>query len=122
MGIAVAVGLAGAIGAAARYLVDGIVQDRTSGVFPFGTTVVNVVGSFILGLLTGLVLDHHTSSGANAVLGVGFCGGLTTGRTVSWQTVRLREETGGRVALLHMVVRVGTSVFAATAGLALGLL
>ena len=54
--LVLAVALAGAIGAPARYLVDGFVQARSSGERPFGTFVVNVTGSFVLGFLTGLAL------------------------------------------------------------------
>src|SRR5207237_7875961 len=87
--LAIVVGLAGAAGAVARYLLDGAVQDRTAGPFPFGTLTVNVVGSLVLGVLAGLALDHTGSSAVRTVLGAGFCGGLTTWSTASWETVRL---------------------------------
>jgi len=57
------IALAGALGAPARYLLDGFVQDRSQGSFPWGTFVVNVVGSFVLGVLTGLTI-HHGFHGA----------------------------------------------------------
>src|SRR5205807_5010494 len=56
VGLALAVGLAGGVGAVARYLVDGAVQERTSGLCPFGTLTVNVAGSLILGVVAGGVL------------------------------------------------------------------
>jgi CrcB protein len=48
--------IAGAVGAPLRYLLDEAISSRAPGVFPWGTLVVNVTGSFLLGLLTGLVL------------------------------------------------------------------
>lgn len=47
------IGLGGFAGAISRYLVDGVVSDRTGGAFPWGTLVVNATGSFLLGLLRG---------------------------------------------------------------------
>jgi len=120
MAVALAVGVAGALGAVARYLLDGAVQDRTSGLFPFGTLSVNVVGSFILGLVAGLVLWRGVSGTLETIVGAGFCGGLTTWSTVSWETVRLAEEGAARDALGSLVANLAASLLAAAAGLALG--
>jgi CrcB protein len=113
MGLAVVVGLAGALGAVARYLIDGAVQDRTSGLFPFGTLTVNVIGSLILGVIAGLALRHADWASTQAVLGIGFCGGLTTWSTASWETVRLIEEganaTAIRYTLMNLVVSFGVA-------------
>ena len=65
------VALGGAVGSVLRYLA----ASRTdSDAFPTGTLVVNVAGSFLLGAFSAMVLDDHVM----ALLGVGFCGGLTT--------------------------------------------
>ena len=84
--------LAGAIGAPLRYLVDIAITERAQGVFPWATFVINVTGSFLLGLLTGLGLHHGLSKTARVVLGVGFCGAYTTFSTFTFETVRLVEE------------------------------
>ena len=68
----------GAAGSIARYLVGIAVASRYGQAFPLGTLVINVTGSALLGLLTGLVLYHGFPSTAHAVLGTGFCGGYTT--------------------------------------------
>ena len=122
MDLAIAVGIAGAVGAVARYLIDGAVQDRTSGLFPFGTTTVNVVGSFVLGLVTGFVIRHVGSSDLKAVVGTGFCGGLTTWSTASWETVRLVEEGALDVATRYTLANLAASLLAGGIGLGLGLL
>jgi CrcB protein len=117
--IAITVGLAGALGATARYLLDGAVQDRTVGPWPFGTLVVNVTGSFTLGALTGLALHHNLPSEAKAILGAGFCGGLTTWSAVTWETVALAEGTSRRLAATYATASMATSTLAAAAGFAL---
>ena len=56
--LAVAVALAAGLGAVLRYLVDQIVQYRTGGDFPYGTLAINLSGSLLLGVVTGLALHH----------------------------------------------------------------
>ena len=117
MTLALTVGLAGAAGALARYLLDGAVQDRTAGVFPFGTPAVNVVGSLILGFLAGYVLGHTGGRTAKAVVGTGFCGALTTWSTASWETVRLVEESATATAITFTILNLGASFTAAAVGI-----
>jgi CrcB protein len=115
--IALAVGVAGAIGAVARYLLDGAVQDRTSGLFPYGTLTVNVTGSLLLGLLAGLVIRNTGSGDLKTIVGTGFCGGLTTFSTMSWETIRLIEEAAPAVATRYVLVTLVSNLLAAAVGL-----
>ena len=119
MTLAFAVGLAGAAGAIARYLLDGAVQDRTSGIFPFGTLSVNVAGSLVLGFLAGYTLSHTGGGTAKTVVGTGFCGALTTWSTASWETVRLAEEGAIGTAVGFTVVNLITSFAAVGIGIAI---
>jgi fluoride exporter len=119
MTLALAVGVAGAAGAIARYLLDGAVQDRTSGLFPFGTLTVNVAGSLVLGFLAGYVLSHTGGTTARTVVGTGFCGALTTWSTASWETVRLAEEGATATAIRFTLVNLVASSAAAAVGIAL---
>jgi len=119
MTLAVVVGVAGALGAVARYLLDGAVQGRTRATFPFGTLMVNVAGSFILGVLTGLALYHGLTPAPKAMIGAGFCGGFTTWSTASWETVRLAEDGAVGAALCNGLGGLLASVAAAAAGIAL---
>jgi CrcB protein len=114
--LALAVGLAGGGGAVARYLVDGAVHDRVSGLFPFGTLTVNVAGSLVLGLLAGFTLSHTGGTTAKTVVGTGFCGGLTTWSTASWETVRLAEEGVSRTAAVFTLANLLASFAAAALG------
>ncbi len=120
MVVALAVGVAGAVGAVSRYLLDGLIQDRTSGFFPFGTVVVNLVGSFVLGVVTGVAVHEASARDVQVVVGAGFCGALTTWSTVSWETVRLAEEGAARTALAQLAANVLGCLAAAGAGLVVG--
>lgn len=124
MNVAVAAGLvvAGAAGALARYLLDGFVQDRTAGAFPWGTFVINVSGAFAIGLLTGAALYHGFPSTPRIVLGTGFCGAYTTFSTFTFESVRLLEEDARTEALLNVAGNLVVAVAAAAAGLALAML
>jgi CrcB protein len=115
--LALAVGVAGAIGAVARYLLDGAVQDRTSGPFPLGTLTVNVAGSLVLGLLAGIALHHASAATTKAIIGTGFCGGLTTWSAASWEAVRLVEEGSPRTAVAYTMVNLCASLAAGAVGL-----
>lgn len=66
--------LVAAIGASARYLIDGLVQDHTDGAFPLGTFVVNVSGCFVLGTISELGLYHGFDATTRTVLGTGGTG------------------------------------------------
>ena len=114
---AVAVAGAGAVGAVARFLTDAAVQGRGTRSFPGGTLTVNIVGSFILGVVTGMAWYHGLGSRTHAVVGVGFCGAFTTWSSVSWETVRLAEDGLGRQALLNLVGGVAAALAAAGVGI-----
>ncbi|MFN2607170.1 MAG: CrcB family protein [Acidimicrobiales bacterium] len=114
--------LACMVGAPARYLLDGLVQDHTEGVFPYGTWVVNVTGSFLLGALTGLALYHGLGKLPKTVLGTGFCGAYTTFSTFTFETVRLAEEGDFGVAARNAVLSLFVGGVAAGAGLTLAML
>ena len=112
--------VAGSIGAPTRFLLDGFVQDHTSGAFPWGTFAINMTGSLALGLLTGAALYHAFPSTPKIILGAGFCGAYTTFSTWTFETVRLLEEGALREAFLNAVMSLLIGVGAAGAGLALG--
>jgi CrcB protein len=108
------VALGAAIGAPARYLIDRAVQSRHDSVFPWGTLTVNMVGSFLLGLLT--VLSTQLSPAVGAALGVGFCGALTTYSTFSYEILRLLEDR----ARFYAAANVGASLLGGFGAVGLG--
>ncbi|HEY7224873.1 MAG TPA: fluoride efflux transporter CrcB [Micromonosporaceae bacterium] len=107
--------LGAAFGAPARYLTDRFVQSRHDSVFPWGTFCVNVAGSFLLGALAAGPADPHLM----ALLGVGFCGGLTTYSTFGYETVRLIEDGAYLYALANVTASVAAGLGAAVCGAAL---
>jgi CrcB protein len=111
--------VAAGIGAPARYLLDGWVQDHASGAFPWGTFTVNVTGCLILGALTGLGLYHGLGSTTRTVIGTGGLGAYTTFSTFTFETVRLAEEGALDEALRNAVASFVVGLAAASAGLAL---
>ena len=114
--------VAGSVGAPSRYLLDGFVQDHTAGAFPWGTFVINMTGSLLLGLITGAALYHAFPNTPKIVLGTGFCGAYTTFSTWTFETIRLLEEGAVQEALLNAVLALVVGVGAAGAGLALAAL
>jgi CrcB protein len=90
---ALLVGLGGFIGSVARYWVSGLVQGITGPTFPFGTLAVNVLGSFMLGLVLSLSLERGLiAPDLRLLLTVGVCGGFTTMSTFSYETVELMRD------------------------------
>lgn len=113
--VVLAVGIAGGLGAALRFLFARAVQRRLGGVFPFGTLVVNASGSFLLALVADLAAAGACAPGWATVLGVGLAGGYTTYSTFNYETLRLLED---RALLLAVVNVVATLVICAGAGVA----
>lgn len=97
------IALAGGVGAATRFVVDGTVRGRWNHALPVATILVNVTGSLLLGLLSGAVLFHALSTTVYAVVGVGFCGGYTTFSTAMVETVRLLQAGDRRRAVVNAV-------------------
>ena len=106
------VALAAGVGAVLRYLTDRAVPPHH---FPRGTIVVNTVGSFLLGLVIGVVTGE-----LEEVLSVGVLGGYTTLSTFAVETMALAERGRRGAALLNVGLTAVLGLGAAAAGLALG--
>ena len=107
-----------ALGGVLRYLVSlGLAAQKG---FPWATLSVNVIGSFLIGLLSGLIARHCGGNGEGIRLFavVGFCGGFTTFSTFSNETFRLLEGS----QWISAAVYVGASVLAGFAAVSLGYL
>ena len=109
--------VAGGLGAGARYIVDGAIMRGRSGVFPIGIAVVNVIGSFLLGLSTGI---PHFSGTWLAILGTGLLGGFTTFSTVSVETVLLAQRGRRDWAWTNLLGTLVACLVAAAIGLMIG--
>jgi len=109
----------GAVGAPLRYLTDLFVQSRHDSVLPWGTLIVNVAGSLILGATASAVANAGASAWLLTLVGTGFCGALTTFSTFGFETVRLVEEGSWIEALLNVTVSLAAGMLAVLAGWAL---
>ncbi len=108
-----------AIGAPLRYLTDRTVQTRHDSLFPWGTFTVNVIGSLILGVLTGATLAGGDSN-LRLLIGTGFCGALTTYSTLSFETVRLVEQRARFFAVANVLGTIVAGLGAAVVGFTVG--
>lgn len=120
--LAAAVALAAGLGAVLRYVVDGVVQNRTPGDFPYGTLLINITGSFLLGLVTGLAGYHGFSPHAAVIIGTGLAGGYTTLSTWAWESVALAETGDVLEAGLNIVGSFAAGLAAAALGFGLAAL
>jgi CrcB protein len=112
------IALGGAAGSVSRYLLGGVVQ-RTSGItFPAGTLAVNVIGCFVIGMLTQHYTNTQTSPALRAALITGFCGGFTTFSAFSIETAGLINGGEHAKAAAYMTLSLGLSVIATFAGMA----
>lgn len=107
------------IGAPLRFLTDRAVQARHETAFPWGTFTVNVLGSLILGVLTGATVAGAASSHTQLFLGTGLCGALTTYSTFSYETLRLSEGGAGFYAAANVLASVAAGLGAVFVGVAL---
>jgi len=116
--LAIAVG--GALGALSRYWVVGLASSLFERSFPYATLVVNVLGSFLIGVGYILIVERlHIAPAWHAVLMVGFIGAFTTFSTFSLETVSLIQDGRLVTALLYILSSVVVCLLATAAGILL---
>jgi len=119
------IAVGGALGSVARYWMAGAIDERHSTGFPWGTVLVNILGSFVIGVAAALIAGRPDGTGAgwgdNARLFVmvGICGGFTTFSSFSLQTLALLRDGDLLRAGGHIAVSVIACVVATWAGIAL---
>ena len=115
------VAIGGAAGAVARYVVDGYVAERAAGAVPWGTLVVNLSGSLLLGLLFAFAVERDVLPAAvRAPLMIGFLGAYTTFSTLVLESWRLWEDGAVGLALANAFGSVVLGLVAVVIGLTLG--
>lgn len=117
------ISLGGVLGANARYWLGGWVQERWGAAFPWGTLVINLSGSFLLGLLMALVTERYITPYTPAlrlILGIGFLGAYTTFSTFAYETLMQVETSAWVGAALNLLASVAGGLLAASLGLRLG--
>jgi len=113
--------LGGAVGTGARYLLGGVVARWAGPEFPYGTLLINVLGSFLIGVvqqvgLTSLLIPDTL----RLVLAVGVMGGFTTYSSFSYETIRLLEAGSWLAASVYVALTTALCLACCVAGLSLG--
>ena len=116
--ILMAVGIGGFFGALSRFVLSGWVQKIWGGTFPFGTLLVNVLGSFIIGFMV-LYFEQSMAPQQKALMMTGFLGALTTFSTFSLETVLMLQEQLYLKALSNVSLNMLLCVTATLLGMAL---
>jgi fluoride exporter len=115
------IGLAGALGALARYQLGAVVQKAAGTSFPWSTIVINILGCFLFGLVWSLATDRGLiSPDQRTILLAGFMGAFTTFSTFAFETQTLLGDGQNMRALANVAVQVVIGIAAIYAGIALG--
>lgn len=114
------VAMGGAIGSSGRYMV-GVLATRLFGIsFPWGTMIVNILGSFVMGLLVALLaVRYSVSNEVRGFLAIGVLGGFTTFSSFALDIVYLYEKKQYLASAGYMSISVICSILALFSGMAL---
>jgi len=116
------VAIGGMIGANARFLVANWSVERFGREFPYGTLIVNLSGSFLLGVLGTLIAERFGGNRtASHLLATGYLGAYTTFSTFSVETLALVQHARYRAALANILISVGGGIAGALLGISLAL-
>jgi CrcB protein len=114
------IALFGAIGTLARYGLQGVVQIRTGGAFPYGTLLVNLSGCFLLGLIGQVTMNRILiSADMRMAIAVGFFGGFTTFSSFAWETAKMLEDGEWLRASTYIATSVIAGLLLSVAGIRL---
>jgi fluoride exporter len=110
----------GAVGTLTRYGLQGIVQIRAGGAFPYGTLLINLTGCFLLGLIGQFTLNRMLiSPDWRMAITVGFFGGYTTFSSFGWETAKMLEDGEWLRATTYVAASVFVGLFLSVAGIRL---
>src|SRR4051812_38594267 len=111
------VALGGALGSVGRFWLNGLISGKFGETFPWGTLIINITGSFLIGLVAAVAspegrMDSASRAFATQLVMIGVCGGYTTFSSFSWQTLNLIQDrewlyAGGNVVLSVVLCMVG---------------
>lgn len=115
------IGAGGFLGANCRYLVGGWVAERFGSSLPYGTFLINVSGSFAIGIFLTAIMERFTAPfELRLFFAIGFLGAYTTFSTFAFESLALIESRAFMAAAANMVASVLVSMVAVTAGVIVG--
>ncbi|MFO7863295.1 MAG: fluoride efflux transporter CrcB [Salinivirgaceae bacterium] len=114
------IGLGGFLGTIARFLISKVIQEQTSSAFPWHTFAVNIIGSFIIGII---IAASFKNPGMNptlkSFLAIGFCGGFTTFSTFALENQYLLATQQYITLALYILLSIITGILAVFLGMIL---
>lgn len=110
--------IGGGFGCVSRYAISLLMAKYTT-VFPFNTLAVNIIGSFLIGLIWGIPIFSEKSFWIHLLI-VGFCGGFTTFSAFSWENLNLIKQGEIFLALVYMTISICLALFATWGGYYIG--
>lgn len=119
MKILLFIGLGGFIGSIGRYLVQQLIQNSTTSLFPYGTLLVNITGCFLIGLFFALSLKGNMSDEWRLFLVTGICGGYTTFSAFSMETFTLLRTGELLFAFTYIAASVALGLLATFLGISI---
>ncbi len=110
----------GALGTVARYLVSGWAHRLTDSTFPFGTLIVNLAGSFLIGLIWGLTETQNFSTNLRVFIYIGLFGGFTTFSSFAFETFNLFKDNEIKLAFYNILANNVLGIALVFGGIMLG--
>jgi len=111
------VGLGGFLGSIARFVASKSIDAKLNVIFPYGTLTVNIIGSFILGLVYTLAIRKGDFPESwRLLIGAGFCGGFTTFSAFAWENLNLMQGKLLSTSLLYVVISLVAGFIAVWSG------
>lgn len=98
-----AVGVGGFLGSIFRYLISHYINTSAQSSFPFGTLTVNIIGSFLIGIIIATALEGNLHKTTRLFLATGFCGGFTTFSSFSYEFFSLLQHEQIGYAFIYAV-------------------
>ena len=119
------VALGGALGGVSRFWLSGLISTRFGETFPFGTLIINITGSFLIGIFAAFAapegrLDSQSRIFVTQFLMIGICGGYTTFSSFSFRTLQLMQERQWLYAGANVILSVVLCMIAVWLGFLLG--
>ena len=113
------IGVGGSLGAVARFILGNLIRKKSQKLYPspIGTWIINITGSFLLGLLANLHLSNQIGEWLWLFAGVGFCGAYTTFSTFGNETITLIQSNKVKLAIIYVITSIIVGIVSATIGL-----